>query len=490
MQKISKFSTLFIFLMFFAGILFIHGANSQRAFKSAIYQPAQENLEYAFISGLESSVINYENASVISDGFADIWGWNNDTSDYPDIVVDSDNNLHVVWQDSTKGSWGGGDGDKEIMYANYSASGWSNATVISDDETGWNTLSSYDPVIAVDASNNLHVVWEETTNGDWGSDTEIMYVNYTASGWSDATVISDDETAWNTGESIDPDIGVDSNNDLHVVWVDETEGPWGGVYPDWEIMYANYTSSGWSNATVISDGFADIWGWNNDTSVHPDIVVDSDNNLHVVWEDDTEGPWGGGSSDSEIMYAYYTNSSWSNATVISDKWGDGEEWNTGNSRDPTITIDTSDNIHVVWEDYTEGPWGGGSSDYEIMYAYYTNSSWSNATVISDKWGDGEEWNTGNSFRPAFAVDASDNLHVVWGDYTPGVWGSGGLDMEIMYTKITQSSEADGISPIGGTDDDDDDDDKDEPIIPFGHYYLMFMGIGIISLLVYKKHKKM
>ncbi|TFF99549.1 MAG: hypothetical protein EU541_04575, partial [Promethearchaeota archaeon] len=168
------------------------------------------------------SLSNDNSAIVISD---DITLWNDDNSRSPSIAIDTLNTVHVVWYDYTNGTWGS---DIEIMYCTYTATaGWSNATVISDDETNWNNDDSYTPSIAVDSLNTVHVVWYDHTDGTWGSDTEIMYCNYTAAaGWSNATVISDDETNWNNDDSYTPSIAVDSLNTVHVVWYDSTDGIW------------------------------------------------------------------------------------------------------------------------------------------------------------------------------------------------------------------------------------------------------------------------
>ena len=106
----------------------------------------------------------------------------------------------------------------------------------------------------------------------------------------------------------------------------------------------------------------------------------------------------------------------SNATVVSDGFN-GTYWNNGGSSDTAIAVDSSDKVHIVWYDDTDGVWG---IDREIMYATYTDSTgWSNATVISDGYG-GTYWNNGLSVHPAIAVDSSDKVHVVWEDYTNGV----------------------------------------------------------------------
>ena len=108
---------------------------------------------------------------------------------------------------------------------------------------------------------------------------------------------------WNTGYSYAPEIAIDSLGDLHAVWVDGTPGIWGGgeAGGDDEIMYAKFinSTSQWSNATVISDGYAGVWGWNTDWCNSPNVITDESNNAHVVWTDLTDGAWG---TDSEVMY--------------------------------------------------------------------------------------------------------------------------------------------------------------------------------------------
>jgi deoxycytidylate deaminase len=181
-----------------------------------------------------------------------------------------------------------------------SAVAFSNATVVSDGYNGsyWNDGKSYDAAIAIDSSDKVHLVWEDTTDGVWGTDAEIMYATYiNAIGWSNATVISDgyNGSYWNGGGSYNSAIAIDSSDKVHVVWADQTDGVWG---IDSEIMYAtNNNATGWSNAIVISDGYNGIY-WNDCQSRDPTIAI-SINEVHVVWEDNTDGVWG---TDFEIMH--------------------------------------------------------------------------------------------------------------------------------------------------------------------------------------------
>ena len=273
------FSILLVGTLMLSGLLIF-----QLQFKNTIESPDQE-----IISLGTRSIGSFSNATVVSD---DATHWNDGSSYRPSIAIDGSGIVHVVWYDYTDGAWGT---DTEIMYANLTASGWSNATVVSDDATHWNDGISRDPFLAIDGSGTVHVVWRDETDGAWGTDTEIMYANLTASGWSNATVVSDDATHWNDGISRDPSLAIDGSGTVHVVWYDETDGAWG---TDTEIMYANLTASGWSNATVVSD---DATHWNDDGSNYPSIAVDGSGTVHVVWRDETDGAWG---SDSEIMYVY------------------------------------------------------------------------------------------------------------------------------------------------------------------------------------------
>ena len=392
-----------------------------------------------FYAKYTAATSQWSNITVISDGFNDVWGWNDEWSDSPSIAVDNLGNIHVVWNDYSSGIWHDSYDDAEIMYVKYSVttSQWSNVTILSDgwdNVWGWNNESSEDPAIVTDNSGNVHVVWQDRTVGSWTGgidDNEIMYVNYSvATGhWSNVTIISDTSTGWNDDQSADPDIDIDSNGNIHVIWEDKTNGIWGD---DEEIMWTMYSSSSgkWLNATVISDGYNNVWGWNTGDCDDPKIVVDNSGNAHAVWGDYSNGTWRNNMEDDEIMYAKYsaTTGQWSNVTIISDGHG-GTWWNLGESENVDISADDRGIIHVVWEDGTNGTWG---TDDEIMYTNWTASSgWSFPVVVSDGY-NGTYWNDGWSGQPAIATDSNNQIHIVWYDDTVGLWGS---DYEIMYVKL-------------------------------------------------------
>ncbi len=383
---------------------------------------------------LRTTSQSWSNASIISD---DITLWNTGESlDRTAIAVDANATLHVVWSDTTPGAWYYGGLDSEIMYASYTNStGWSNATVISDKAPWWNDGMSINPAIAVAANGDIHVVWDDTCNGPWGTDRDIFYAKCSAGTWSNATVISDNGAWWNTGISYGSAIAVDTNGTIHVVWSDGTSTPWSNN-TDTEILYVNYTAAtGWSNATVISDSA----NWNTGTSETPQIAVDSQGTIHVVWSDETDGFWG---DDVEVWHVTRTPSSgWSDATTVSNSGGG---WNTGDSVTPSMII-YNDTLHLIWVDSTLGEWTNGLEN-EIMYATHAPSQdWSNATVISDGY-NGVWWRSGLLSDPTIAVDSRGGLHVAWSDTTKAAWLSG-KESEILYVHYNATTGWSNITVI-------------------------------------------
>ncbi|TXT60344.1 MAG: exported protein of unknown function [Promethearchaeota archaeon] len=376
----------------------------------------------------------YSNATIISDGHNGIF-WNDDICASPKLVADNEGRIHAVWHDYTAGPWGT---DIEIMYSIYTKkTGWTYPIVISDGYNGsyWNGGESYCPSLAVDDDGGVHVVWFDYSEGFWGGgwdDPEIMYVKFVPGyGWSNVTIISDmyDGSYWNHEQSKDPSLDIDNEGCIHVVWEDWTDGSWRKDDSDCEIMYVKYTPEiGWSNITIVSDGYKNSY-WNSGRSIDPCLTIDKKGTIHVVWQDETTSSWGGGFEDSEIMYTQFNaQEGWLNATVISDGYG-GIYWNNGKSRYPSLDTDTKGGIHVVWEDETMGPWGGGPGDLEIMYTQFNaQEGWSNVTIISDGYG-GSYQNGGESGNPQIVLDEYDGVHVVWDDK------SYGLDSEIVYCRL-------------------------------------------------------
>jgi hypothetical protein len=139
----------------------------------------------------------------------------------------------------------------------------------------------------------------------------------------------------------------------------------------------------------------------------PAVAIDSGDGIHVVWQDLTSGI-------AEICYkrSLSGGTTWSALQHLT--------WNSGASECPAVAADSSNGIHVVWQDDTPG-------NVEI---YYVKSSDRGAT-----WGAARRltWEYGVSVRPAIVVDSADRIHVAWQDDKTGT-------TEIYYRQSTDAGE--------------------------------------------------
>lgn len=243
-------------------------------------------------------------------------------------------------------------------------------------ETELDTLASmsghnqWQPSIAVDSQDMLHVVWTGTNNV-YDPYTQIWYSKFNVS-WSTPIRLST-EPSMDDNEIRGPVIAVDSNDNLHVAF-----------YTDWgytRISYTKYSGGSWSFPfTIYIDDLKQSY---------PSIAIGSNDYIHVVWfglKEYTEFD-----DDSQIWYALY-DGSWSSPVRISTATG-------MNNFDQTfccIALDSNDYIHVVFEgDHVGGP-------LRIWYVNYTDS-WSTPVLIS-----------GATYqKPSIAVDSNDYLHVMY-----------------------------------------------------------------------------
>lgn len=255
---------------------------------------------------------------------------------------------------------------------------WIDETRISIYPT-MNSWPHYEPSIAVDSNDTLHVVWKGRIT-EFPASTQIWYAN--SSAWVNATRISDvagmdHEDNWQTH----PTIVVDSEDNLHILWQGKADG-----YASGQIWYKNYIES-WSNPIRI----------NTDTRSQSgsSIAVDSEDNLHVVWGGRTaEYP-----DNTQIWYRNY-NVSWGTITRIST-YGGMESYD---QYFPTIALDSLDELHVAWY----GKATGFTTNYQIWYNK-KSTSWAGPIRISTNT---DMYDYDQEF-PSIAVDSKDDIHVLW-----------------------------------------------------------------------------
>jgi len=341
------------------------------------------------------------------------WGWSTPevvssvaayNSREPSVAIDTSGNIHVVWEDFSDYMSSGSHWD--IFYRQWFRSNqtWLRTEVVSTTTT----VGADSPQIAIDSQGDVHVVWQDYTNFfKAGLDIDIIYSkrNSVTNEWSGKALIS----IQSTEDSKTPDIAVDPSDNVHIVWMDETDRDGSGI--DQDIFYRmwNVTSSNWGTVKLISSE-------SNAGSYFPSITTDQFSNLHVVYSDESNIQ--GSGSDSDIVYKQYDANlqTWSTPVVVSY-----DNNNTRISHVPVVKTNPEGISHIVWVDASDV--NGAGIDWDIFHSRYDPSTgtWSSASVVSSE-------SSITSDYPDFAFDTLGNVYISWTDMVN--YGGAGDDTDI------------------------------------------------------------
>lgn len=363
------------------------------------------------------------------------YGW------FPDIAADAAGGLHLVWSDEKV------IGDTGLT-ATPPASGFDVVMYsTSQDGTSWSTPNDIAasptegavtrPAIFIDQKGILHMGYR--------SEKSIFYTQAplaeaaTAQGWSPSILINELQVGYYSR------VVEDSKGVLHMVY---TENVISARCPIcYHLFYRQSVDNGktWSLRYDISRV--------DSGAVKPQILIDKEDNIHVVWEAGAGGALGQLTDPTTAMYSgshdggktwsqpykfpapnglgknptigldgrgnlvvawlglnedlvYYQASrdhgkTWSDPVVISDVWGG---WTNYNSRldDYSMATDSAGNIHLVFV----GRMSADDKNLEVIHLTWDGSSWSKPEAITVLSGDVPEW-------PRLAISLGNQLNVVW-----------------------------------------------------------------------------
>ena len=286
----------------------------------------------------------------------------------PSLAIDSEDTLHVVWHGTLESSM-----KSDIFYTSKSKGGdWTQPVNLSQSEhpsdAAW---------LHVDAAGTLHLVYNEETD----TDADVFYMFRPKDGdWSARTNITDDES-----RSSELSLASDKKGGLYFAWSAEHE-------ENWEIFYKRRDPDGqWSAPFNLSN--------NEGESRSLMLDVDSHNNVHIFWHDDTasNGTW-------DLLYL-----------SVSPDW----EWQplvnltedtNGTAGFPYLAIDGENRLHLAFN----YQWPSGARNYDILYRTKAEGGrWARAVNVSHS--------DSQSGDPAIALDGGWEVYIAYSDQAPGNW---------------------------------------------------------------------
>ncbi|MBE7533287.1 MAG: DUF11 domain-containing protein [Chloroflexi bacterium] len=334
---------------------------------------------------------------------------NNSGYNTPQLLIDSNDTLHVTWDNGTQvfykrkpqnGAWSTPENitvpntsnlftaariavdQQGIVHAfvpgpagyywdyfyrqRLSNGVWSSPRLVSSTYGG-----GTDVEISIDHSGTLHAVWEDTTDSGY---KDIFYIQRASSGsWSTVEKLSN--TPW--GEhSVSPDLIIDDRNTVHLVWVQFGQN----------VMYYRQKplNENWSSTELL---FQNVYTYG------PELALGPDGKIHLTWP--TDG--------YQIQYARRSiNGRWSYPQPIS--------LNIENVGQPQIMIDANGLAHVIW-----GSLGPNSTPQDVYYTHQLSDAiWSMPLNLSHS--------SGSAYSPSLAIDVGGYAHVIWLDTREGSAG--------------------------------------------------------------------
>jgi len=253
------------------------------------------------------------------------------------IAIDDGNNIHIAWRSFDN-----------IYYICKTHEGWgSEERVDTVDTVGYVNEA---PAIAVSSSGDVHIVWRGNKRGTNSTIYQIVYRAKLSGTWQAEELVTDVASAQNT-----PAICLDSNEDIHVVWPGKG---WGTNTGYDNIQYRKRTTT-WQTQEAITDAVG--------LQMFPSLSMDSSDQPHVCW---TGRTWGVNTTINNVQYRMRTTS-WQAQESVTDI--------ASNQGSSSITVDSSDHVHVVW---TGLGWGTNTTKNNLQYNKRT-TSWGSQVAITD-----------------------------------------------------------------------------------------------------------
>ncbi|MFH1725741.1 MAG: fibronectin type III domain-containing protein, partial [Elusimicrobiota bacterium] len=283
---------------------------------------------------------------------------------FPTLAVDGDDNLHLVWTETST--------PDKVWYKKYEAASgaWQSPTLLynGDAET---------PSEDVDFVDNVYVCWDDS-----GRYVQYREFNLDEGVWSATVTVFD---AGANDRIRFPAIDVDKNLRIHLFWTGKDASN------NYHLYYSQYDGSFLPFETISTST------WLQEL---PALVLDSSETHHVIFYEQT------GATAYQISYTSGSHGNWATPSAIASVSGANLKVSI-----PDLTIDADDVMYAFWQ-YADT----GSNRYEIRRSskHVDDASWAPYQVIWATDGAGNETQYATSRWANFHLN-SGNLDLAWMD---------------------------------------------------------------------------
>ncbi len=283
---------------------------------------------------------------------------------HPDLAVGTDGSVYVAWQDNRNGHWD--------IYASVCTDGVQFAREIRVTDSNDNEIN---PAVTVDnrSPNHVYVAWQDSRNGN-----QDIYVADSANAFA-STAVS--RVTSDAADQIQPDIAVDAQNALYLVWTDTRSGQ-----PD---IYGAASNIGpWVNWPIVI-GAGD--------QTDPALAIEPGGSmLHLLWVDDAAG-------DADVRYASSNglpDNPVAGISIIDDTSG-------ADQSAPAIICGPDGKVFACWQDSRHvGIYG---TDTDLYFAELDPGAAKTNILV------GDDGTSANQMEPAIGINSYGQPYIVWTD---------------------------------------------------------------------------
>jgi hypothetical protein len=330
------------------------------------------------------------------------------------LAVDSRGYAYAVWAESLT------DVGYEIMFVKTTDGG---ATWVHSDADFAISFAggtrANEPKIAVDHSDNLHVVWHQTSPD---GTAEIYYGFSTDEGDNWTSQSADHILSFPDGfHALYPEIAVDGNNTVYVVWKEQETSDINSA-----AVYFGKKIAGQPNFTSETADFPISMAHRSTTT--PSVAIGPDNAISVAYEARNEV---GGSFKGAIYFTHSSDGGVTWSGLSGEVNVDLDPLDDTSSTDPSLVVTSEGNIAVSYCNFDLS--SADKTETYISYSYDNGVTWTGNTSpdIACHWemtGDDRP-----AYNPQLCLSSGDTLHVVWNEDCQDEGGSSGY-YEIMYSR--------------------------------------------------------